>query len=82
MALSIRKYKIFGLAIFDLVLSLIGMIIFFMIMWKWHFPDLNPLNFVIVAILLTIPVGIVFHVTFGINTTLNKTLGLSNSPNS
>lgn len=80
MTLVIRKYKIFGLAIFDLSLSIIGMIGLFLIMWKWHFPKLNPWNFVITAIILTIPVGILFHVIFGVNTALNQKLGLSSSP--
>lgn len=80
MSLEIRKYKIFGLSIFDIVLGIIGMIIIFLIMWKWHFSQLNHWNFVFAAILLTIPVGIVFHIIFGVNTTLNAYLGLSGKP--
>lgn len=80
MTLSIRKYKIFGLAIFDLVLGVIGMIALFLLMWKWHFPQLNPWHFVIAATVLTIPTGILFHVIFGFNTALNQKLGLSEAP--
>lgn len=80
MTLEIRRHKIFGLAIFDLVLGIIGMVILFLILWRWHFPKLNPINFIIAAILLTIPVGILFHILFGTNTALNYDLGLSNKP--
>jgi len=78
--LQIRKYKIFGLAAFDLILAMVGMVILFLLMKKWHFPKLNTWNFVFAAIFLTIPVGIVTHVIFGINTTLNMKLGLSGVP--
>lgn len=77
---EIRKHKIFGLAIFDLVTGAVGMVILFLIMWKWHFSNLNPWHFVLAAILLTIPVGIFTHVIFGTNTALNYRLGLSNAP--
>lgn len=77
---NLRKSRIFGISVFDLVVSLIGMIVAFLIMWKWHFSKLNPLNFVIAAILLIIPFGIVIHVLFGSNTTLNSRLGLSYKP--
>ena len=80
MPLEVRKYKVFGLSMFDLVLGVIGMILLFIILWKLHFNQLNILNFIIAAILLTIPVGILFHMLFGVNTTLNSKLGLSNSP--
>ena len=78
--MEIRKYKIFGLAIFDLVVGILGMVVLFLLMWKWHFPTLNPWHFVIAAILLTIPLGIVVHVIFGANTALNDKLGLSYRP--
>jgi len=81
MTLEIRKYRFMGIAIFDLVSSFIGVIIIFLLVWMLRFRNLNPLIFVIAAILLTIPIGIFFHVIFGINTTLNKRLGLSNAPN-
>lgn len=78
--MEIRKYKIFGLAVFDLVVACLGMIILFLIAWKWHFSSMSPVPFVIAAILLTIPVGIVFHVIFGVNTALNYRLDLSGKP--
>ena len=54
MTLEQRKYKIFGLAIFDIVAGMIGMMILFVLLWKLHFNQLNILNFIIIAILLTI----------------------------
>jgi hypothetical protein len=79
MTLEIRKYK-FSLSIFDIVSAVIGMILLFLVIWKLYFTQLNIWNFIIAAIILSIPVGIVFHVIFGINSTLNYKLGLSNKP--
>lgn len=77
----LRKYKIFGLAAFDLITSIFGMILLFLLMKKWHFSKINSQwSFIIAAILLTIPVGIVTHVIFGVNTALNMKLGLSGAP--
>ena len=78
--MTIRKYKIFGLAVFDLIIGVIGLVGIFLLMWKWHFPELNAWHFIIAAVLLTIPTGILFHVLFGVNTKLNYKLGLSESP--
>tara|TARA_B100002051_G_C16241078_1_gene394972 strand:- start:47 stop:295 length:249 start_codon:yes stop_codon:yes gene_type:complete len=77
---ELRKYKIFGMAIFDLVVSMIGMIIIFILLKKWHFKELSTLNFIIAAIILTIPFGIIVHILFGVNTGLNYKLGLSYKP--
>lgn len=78
--MKIRDFRIFGIAVFDLVASFIGMIIIFLLArWK-HFPNLNIWPFILYAILLAIPIGIFFHVIFGTNTTLNYRLGLSNIP--
>lgn len=78
---QLRSHKIFGLAIFDLVLSFVGIIIIFLLVWRIHFKNLDWWKFVIAAIVVTIPIGIVFHVLFGVNTQLNYRLGLSNEPN-
>ena len=80
MTLEIRKYNLFSLSIFDIVSAVIGMILLFLVIWKLYFNQLNIWNFIIAAIILTIPVGIVFHIIFGINSTLNYKLGLSNKP--
>lgn len=77
---DLRSYKIFGLAIFDLSISFIFMIALFMVSWKVHFKNLDWWKFLLVSIVVTLPIGIVFHVLFGVNTQLNYTLGLSNKP--
>lgn len=77
---DLRTYKIFGLAIFDLSISFILVIVLFMIAWKIHFSNLDWWKFLIAAILVTIPIGITFHILFGVNTKLNYELGLSNKP--
>lgn len=77
---KLRKHKFFGLAIFDLVTSFIGVIILFLIAWKTYFQYLNIWKFIMAAIIVTIPISITFHILFGLNTQLNYTLGLSNKP--
>lgn len=77
---ELRSHKIFGLAIFDLTLSFIGVIIIFLLAWRIHFRNLDWWRFVIAAILVTIPIGIVFHVLFDVDTELNYRLGLSDKP--
>ena len=76
---SIRKHKIFGLSIFDIVTSFAIMIIVFTMAWKTHFQKLKLRNFIIAALILSIPVAITIHIIFGINTKLNYKLGLSYS---
>ena len=72
---SIRKHKIFGLSIFDIVTSFAIMIIVFTMAWKTHFQKLKLRNFIIAALILAITI----HIIFGINTKLNYKLGLSYS---
>ena len=74
---DIRSYRIFGLAIFDIVLSMIGMIVLFIIAKLVFFKELDMWKFIVAAVFLTIPFGIVVHVLIGQNTTLNYNLGLS-----
>jgi hypothetical protein len=78
--LAIRKYKIFGLSIFDIVVGVIGTVAIFLGMWRWHFRQLKAWNFVLAGIVLTIPIGIATHILFGVDTTLNYKLGLSGKP--
>lgn len=77
---DLRKHRIFGIAIFDLLMSMIGLtIILLLAKWK-HFPNLPNTPFILAGILLAIPIGIVFHIIFGTNTTLNYRLKLSDKP--
>jgi hypothetical protein len=77
---KLREHKIFGLAIFDLSISFIGIIVIFLIAWKMHYPRLDWWKFVISAIIVTIPISITFHTLFGVNTELDYALGLSDKP--
>jgi uncharacterized membrane protein YqjE len=69
---ELRKYRIGGLAIFDLVFAIIGMVL--LAGWlgykeyRWY------------AGLAAVPIGIIVHRLFGIKTTLNYKLGLSEKP--
>lgn len=78
--LAIRKYRIFNVAIFDLLLAITALMIIYLIAWKIHFPRLRPYIFVLAAILTVIPISIGVHIILGINTTINYQLGLSYIP--
>lgn len=73
----LRSFRILNIAVFDLVTALVGMIILFLFIHNKFFSKLPRDNFIIMAVILTIPVGIFFHVIFGVNTTLNRYLGVS-----
>jgi hypothetical protein len=75
---KLRSYKIFDIAVFDLVISFIGIVLLFFISWKVHFKHQDIKKFIIAGIICTIPISITFHVLFGVNTALNYKLGLSN----
>lgn len=77
---KIRSYRIFGLAIFDLVSALLGTILIVLWAKKKHFPDLPVQPFLWTALIVTIPLGVVTHILFGTNTTLNYRLGVSRRP--
>lgn len=81
---QLRSHRIFGLAIFDIVSSIIGLVAIFLLSryfyWTRKGVQLDWKPFVIAGILLAIPIGIFFHVIFGTNTSLNYKLGLSTSP--
>ena len=76
---KIRSVRIFGIALFDLSLAIVGTVALMLLFWYVHYRDLKWWPFVIAGILLAVPLGIFFHVAFGINTTLNHKLGLSRS---
>jgi predicted membrane protein len=76
---NFRKYKIFGMAIFDLFTAMLGTVLLLLLFKHIHYQNLNNTHFIIAGILLAIPIGIIFHIIFGVNTFLNYKLGLSNS---
>ena len=67
---KIRDYRIFTLSIFDLVLSFIGIIIIF------SYIGLSTE----LAVIMTLPIGILSHYLTGTPTRLNYYLGLSELP--
>lgn len=77
---SLRSHRIFGIALFDVISSMIGMIVLFIIFRQIHFKNLSVYPFIVAGILLAIPFGIIIHIMFGTDTTLNYLLGLSNKP--
>ena len=77
---NLRKYKILGIAVFDLTVSIIGMVLLFLLVKNMYFKKLDAWKFITAALILTIPFGIIIHIFFGVNTSLNYKLGLSNKP--
>lgn len=77
---KLRSLRLFNIAVFDLVTAFLGMLLLFWLLHRVYYPHLNLGSFIIAALVLTIPVGILFHVLLGINTQLNYTLGLSDKP--
>jgi hypothetical protein len=67
---DLRRPRIFGIALFDLILSLIVVELLFRIIFKMKW----------IGLLLTIPIAILVHYLFNIPTTLNYYLGLSDKP--
>lgn len=67
---ELRSWRIGGLAIFDIVAAIIGMIMIS------SYIGISKEK----AALLAIPIGILVHYIFGIDTTLNYKLGISNKP--
>lgn len=78
---KLRSYRIYNIAVFDIVASIIGLMIIFVVSQRKYWPKLNTKTFITAAILSAIPLGIIVHIIFGVDTQLNYTLGLSNKPN-
>ena len=67
---ELRSWRIGGLAIFDIVAAIVGMILIA------DYLKISKFN----AALLAVPIGVVVHALFGIKTTLNYKLGISDKP--
>ena len=70
---TLRKPRIFKIALFDVITSILGLFMIFKFIFKIKHSFL-------IAILLTFPIGILVHYVFKIPTTLNYYLGLSKKP--
>jgi Ca2+/Na+ antiporter len=77
---TLRSHRFLGIALFDVIGSMIGLVLILLVFRRIFFPDLRPRNFCIAGVLLAIPVGILFHILFGTDTKLNYKLGLSSNP--
>ena len=78
-----RSFRVWGVALFDVVLSILVMalvLLFFRWVHREKHRDSNPWCFVLAAFYTAVPVGIVAHVVFGVRTTLNSKLGPSEKP--
>jgi hypothetical protein len=75
-----KRYRLLGISITDLLIGMVAMIIVFLLAHHFHFKEMKIWPFIVAAILLTIPVGIVFHIIFGVNTQINYVLKLSQKP--
>ena len=77
---TLRKPKIFNIAIFDLSLTIL---IIYFIAYKSYSKIQNKLSFISYLIILEIvglTLGIIVHKVLGINTMLNYYLGLNPKP--
>lgn len=77
---QLRSYRILNIAMFDVVTSIVFLAFIFIVAQRHYYPKLNWKKFIISATLLAIPIGIVFHILFGVNTQLNYIMGLSDKP--
>lgn len=77
----LRSFRIFNIALFDLILGILGTVLALLVARYYYFPTLPMKPFVWAGVLTTIPLGVFTHILFGVNTTLNYKLGLSHKPN-
>jgi len=77
---DLRKPKIFGMAIFDISVSIVGLwFMFYMIQTKrGYLPPTKAIKqSLLLAIFMVFPVSIMFHLLFGVNTKLMCDLNLA-----
>jgi hypothetical protein len=67
---TFRKPRIYGIALFDLILAIIGTEILFRYMGATAY----------LGVILAVPIGVLVHYFGGFDTTLNYKLGLSKIP--
>lgn len=77
---EIRQYTIFGMAIFDWVLTLIGSYILIWFLYPYFMNRFAYINFFIVVTISVIILGIIIHKILGIDTMLGYYLGLNMKP--
>ena len=78
MILFLRKIRIFGLSSFEVILTLLALIIFLLSIYVYKKPSLNELIILSLTFIFFIfSFGIIAHYIFNVNTKLNYMLGLS-----
>jgi hypothetical protein len=86
---NLRSFKVtpINIALFDLVLALLGTGLIFVLVaviynkiTKTTPPDNIYLILFFLGFFLAIPIGVISHKIFGINTALNYKLGISDAP--
>jgi hypothetical protein len=73
---TLRVPRIKGISIFDLVTAFLGMVLLALFIHKLGITTYSKFELVVIAILLTIPLGIIVHYVLGIHTVINSYLGL------
>lgn len=76
-----QKYRVFDIALFDLVSSMIAVGLIMMLAVWIRNPEFNLFPAFLIGCVIAIPIGIFVHVIFGVNTQLNYVLGLCEKPN-
>lgn len=73
---SLRSVRIFNIALFDLIASLIGMYL----LLRWFKPNRSKSFYISWVVVTVLPLAVVSHYIFNIPTMLNYYMGLSVYP--
>ena len=77
---NLRSYRVYNIAMFDIVMSIIGVILIIAFSQKYYRGNYNWRSSMYAGAICAIPLGILFHTLTGTKTTLNYYLGLSQPP--
>jgi hypothetical protein len=77
---NLRSYRVAGIAMFDVTLSIVGLALVFAVARRVWWPTRPLMPYMVTAAVLAIPIGIAFHIIFGTDSTLNARIGVSNYP--
>jgi hypothetical protein len=77
---KLRSHRIFNIAMFDVIMSIIGIIIIIAYAQKHYRGSYNWKSSIIGGAICAIPLGIFIHSLAGTKTMLNYYLGLSDLP--
>jgi len=77
---SLRSHRVFNIALFDVIGSIIGIMIIITLAQYHYRGSYHIKESLIASLICSLPLGIFFHVLSGTNTELNYKLGLSEMP--